>query len=247
MIELDAGKQSWKIQGIIFDKDGTLLDFGHMWGNWSLSLLDQLRLLDASVDWEGVLGLSLKPDGVDFDPHGPLTMAANAEIRAILAWQLYQGGWPWNKAISQVSERIETVNGMMEQSRPVRPLPGLQAFLSECRKCGLVLGVVTSDETAFAVKHLRWLGIREYFQVVIGSDQVPFGKPHPLMLQMALAKLGLRPQQAVMIGDTAADMQMANSAGMAAAIGIHDGSAFPAGADAGIHSYEELTFRKEEG
>lgn len=85
------------------------------------------------------------------------------------------------------------------------------------------MAVVTADETAAAESHLRWLGIRQYFTAVIGTDQVEQGKPFPDMALLACQRLGVSPAEAAVIGDTNGDMRMAKAAGAAAAIGLAGG------------------------
>ncbi|PZD96013.1 HAD family hydrolase [Paenibacillus sambharensis] len=238
MINLYSGSASWPVRGIIFDKDGTILDFQHMWGRWTQILLEKLTGFGGEPDWHAALGIRAAGDTVVHDPDGPLAMASNEQTIAILAWHLYREGLPWNRAVSLVSQAVMETNRELEELRPVQPMPGLLSFLERCREAGIKMAVATSDDTAMAEQHLEWLGIRRYFQAVVGADRVKRGKPHPDMAVLACLELGLQPEEAVMIGDTKADIQMAAEAGMKA--GIMIGGADSSGASAHILSYDSL-------
>jgi len=73
------------------------------------------------------------------------------------------------------------------------------------------LGIATghrTDTIAPALQTLRWA---EFFRTVQAADTAP-SKPHPAMLLQALAATGVEAKDAVFIGDTIFDMQMAEAA-----------------------------------
>jgi phosphoglycolate phosphatase len=232
----------------LFDKDGTLLDFASMWGEWAIQLIHRMKTHDADADWEQAIGIAITNDHAEVDPRGPLAMASNAHFEAILAWHLYRKGYAWNQALQIVDAEVKRTIQALEAARPIRPVKGLLTFLDQCRDAGIPLGVATSDATDMAVLHLDWLGIRDRFAVVIGSDQVAKGKPHPEMAMRACAAMGLDPQDVVMIGDTQADVDMAKNAGMRAVIQICGSPAASrtdmASPDAVISNYLELSLTR---
>ncbi|UNK19919.1 HAD family hydrolase [Paenibacillus sp. N3/727] len=218
-------------RGVLFDKDGTLLHFMALWGGWADYVLrfmeERLELMGAgfTVPKEKVLGTLHVSGGAvsDYDVQGPLAMGTAEETSGILAWQLYAAGMPWNEAIIQVNQITKNAMYQIRQHKPAFPMPGLETFLESCRNASLEMAVVTSDTTAAALEHLEWMGIRSYFSVVIGRDQVENGKPHPEMAEKACRMLGLEPGEAVIIGDSNGDMQMARQAGAALAVGLYQG------------------------
>lgn len=218
-------------QGVLFDKDGTLLHFMALWGGWADYVLrfmeERLALMGASfnVPKDKVLGTVHHSNGVvlDYDLQGPLAMGTVEETIGILAWQLYAAGMPWNEAIIQVNQITKNAMYQIQQDKPAFPMPGLEQFLHDCKEASVEMAVVTSDTTSTALEHLEWMGIRSYFSVVVGRDQVRNGKPHPEMVEVACRKLSLKPSETVVIGDSNGDMQMAKQAGSALAIGIYHG------------------------
>lgn len=226
---------SKRIDAVLFDKDGTLLDFIYMWGYWADQLLRSFReALEADgLNWQeenvaGIWGTLHDSDGhiIDYDVHGPLAMGTMNDVYAVLAWQGYRAGWSWGQASQIVRELAKAADQQLEQARPVKEVEGATAFIKQCRQYGLKLGVVTADDTANAYKHVSWLGVEPMFDVMIGSDRVERGKPFPDMVQLACQQLGVEPAHTIVFGDTNGDMMMAQAAGCEIAIGIGQSQAF---------------------
>lgn len=214
--------------GILFDKDGTLLDFMALWSQWALTLTTlvegQLMLLGAEskAPAGSLLGLTLDTDGEvkGYDKTGPLAMGTEEEVTAILAWQLYTAGVPWNEAILQIRSFNTVAMEKLEETGNAIPITGLHIFLSGCKAAGIELGIVTSDTTSAAMKHMDWLGIRNYFGSIVGRDRVSNGKPDPEMARLAMGELGIQAENCLIIGDSNADMMMGRLAGVFRTIGI---------------------------
>jgi len=230
MPNLMAGQGSYPVQAILFDKDGTLMDFICTWGYWGEQMLARFfsgleakgLVAAASADPGSLWGTVHADDGhiVDYSRNGPLAMGTMEDMKAILAWQGYRAGLSWADASVLVEQCWQFADKQLEQARAVRAMPGVIAFLEQCQESGIKMAVVTADETAAAEKHLAWLGIRHYFSVCIGTDKVEHGKPFPDMALMACRELGVEPSEAAVIGDTSGDMSMAQLAGAAVGIGL---------------------------
>ena len=93
-----------------------------------------------------------------------------------------------------------------------RPFDGIDGLLQELsRAADTVLAIATghrSDTIAPALQTLRWA---EFFRTIQAADTAP-SKPHPAMLLQALAATGVEAKDAIFIGDTTFDMQMAEAA-----------------------------------
>lgn len=251
MAFLTVGGQKVECEALIFDKDGTLLDFMELWGRWAEDMIGQTEdwLTAAGGHWIGsaeqAFGVVRAPDGriIDYDRSGPLALATAEELTGVLAWQLYGAGSPWHESVDAVRNFAAAAEKRLEQYRPVRPLPGLVRLLEEARAAGFQLAVATSDTTEAASRHLRWAGIDGLFDSVNGRDRVSEGKPAPDLVQEACRRLGTQPERTVVIGDGGADMEMARRAGAALAVGIAPGGGpreHLAAADFVIGGYEEL-------
>ncbi|MDR6719289.1 HAD family hydrolase [Paenibacillus sp. 2003] len=236
------------IEGVLFDKDGTLLDFTGMWGFWTDCVLggfkDQLATRGLGINTEEIpqiWGTFHDDQGRmnGYDVRGPLAMGTMDEVYAVLTWHGYRAGLSWAEAKIMVRECLAQAEEEMEKHRPARPLPGVREFLEQCRREGMVMGVVTADDTPSAVKHLQWMGLDSFFDVVIGTDLVERGKPFPDMLLLACERLGVSVQNTVVIGDTDGDMEMARAAGAGYRIGIGEPGRIRL-ADRTIQSFHEL-------
>lgn len=253
MPQLRAAGADVPIQAILFDKDGTLLDFIHTWGNWSEQLLarysrqlEARKLPPVAVDLQALWGTRRAEDGeiVGYDRNGPLAMGTIEDLLTVLAWQGYRSGLSWADAKVLADQCRTYADEQLAISRTVKPVAGVVSFLERCRTHGLKLGVVTADETETALRHLDWLGIGHYFAVCVGADQVARSKPYPDLVELACRRLSLPNAHVAVIGDTNGDMIMARSAGTALAVGIADpkqsGMSMLPDADAIISRYGEL-------
>ncbi|MGG4221450.1 HAD family hydrolase [Paenibacillus jamilae] len=238
-------------RGILFDKDGTLLDFLQLWGPWARSILDMMEqhlvVAGAGFTMEkgDILGTVHDQEGrvIGYDPSGPLAMGTVDESTGVLAWQLYTAGIPWNEAVRLVREFNKTAMADVRRHRAVKVFPGLRTLLEQSQHAGIKLAVVTSDSTEAAQEHLEWMGLTPYFDAIVGHDRVTYGKPDPEMTEKACALLGLSPADVVVIGDSNGDMQMGKRAGVQLAIGFApelERSRHLLDADKVVRGYEEL-------
>lgn len=246
--KFEQAKDILSADAILFDKDGTLLDFTAMWGFWTDRALGKFRALLAehgleinAEDIPWIWGTRHDQAGstTDYDKRGPLAMGTMDEMYAVLTWQGYRAGLSWAEAKLLVRSCIEHADEEMEIARPARLLPGVREFLDRCREKGIPMGVVTADETDNALRHLQWLGITDYFEIVLGTDAVERGKPFPDLCLLACERLGAAPERVIVIGDTDGDMEMARAVGAAFKIGIGEAGTLKL-ADLIVPSFESL-------
>jgi phosphoglycolate phosphatase len=74
--------------------------------------------------------------------------------------------------------------------------------------------ICTNKPEAITRQVLDGLEIADYFDVVVGGDTVPRNKPDPLPLRTVLAGLGVEPERALMVGDSAIDVLLAHATGV---------------------------------
>jgi len=121
--------------------------------------------------------------------------------------------------------------------------PGVVETLAGLRRLGIPLAVVTNKPYAATIDILESLGLRTYFDVIIGGDTLPERKPHPAPIIAALSRLGVAPEAALMVGDNYHDVQAARAAGVRAVAVTYGYSHKPhseLGADRLIDSMSEL-------
>ena len=105
--------------------------------------------------------------------------------------------------------------------RPVL-FPGVEEMLRGLAAEGYLLAVATGKSRRGLDHSLEQTGLRGLFHSTRTADEA-FSKPHPRMLLDILDDLGVPPAEAVMIGDTTFDLEMARNAGTAG-IGVCSGS-----------------------
>jgi phosphoglycolate phosphatase len=93
--------------------------------------------------------------------------------------------------------------------------PGMREMLVALKESGHVLAVATGKSRAGLERVLEATQLKRYFDSSRCADET-HSKPHPAMLQELMQELLIAPESALMIGDTAHDLQMAVSAGVAA-------------------------------
>ncbi|MBF9142783.1 HAD family hydrolase [Hymenobacter properus] len=95
-----------------------------------------------------------------------------------------------------------------------RALPGLVEFLKAARAEGFKIGLGTGSGGPTLSYLLDYLDLRQHFDVVIGKDDVPKGKPHPDTYTATAAKLGAKPESCIVFEDAVLGEQAAYRAGM---------------------------------
>ncbi len=94
-------------------------------------------------------------------------------------------------------------------------LPGAVWLLSELQARGKRLAVASSSRTAWVEACLAGLRLRECFEAVVTGDMVQRGKPEPEIYLKAAAALGVAPERCLAIEDAPKGVQSAHRAGMA--------------------------------
>jgi phosphoglycolate phosphatase len=100
--------------------------------------------------------------------------------------------------------------------------PGVPDMLAELARGGYLLAVATGKSRRGLDHALEQTGLRARFRSTRTVDEAA-GKPHPQMLLDILDELGVRPEAAVMVGDSIYDLQMAANAGTHA-VGVASGA-----------------------
>jgi phosphoglycolate phosphatase len=192
------------IKAIIFDKDGTLFDFGSTWNVWAHHLIHDLSEGDAALRTRlaDVLDYDLTTSA--FRPTSFVIAGTNTQLIETLLPLLPQ--FTYETLKEEVSHRASNA--------PQASVVDLHPYLTDLRARGLALAVMTNDHEAVAQHHLDQAGVRDLFDFVIGSDSGYGGKPDPDPL-LALAKMmGVDPSECVMVGDSTHDLVAASRAGI---------------------------------
>lgn len=92
--------------------------------------------------------------------------------------------------------------------------PGAKETLEYFYKKEKLLAVASAKRHAPLMEMLDFYGIKKFFQFIVGADDVKNRKPHPEMVEKILKKSGVKKEDAVVIGDTHFDVELAHNAGV---------------------------------
>ena len=93
--------------------------------------------------------------------------------------------------------------------------PGVRPGLERLRAQGRRLALVTNKEGAFAHRVLARHELCAHFDVVVAGDSLPVRKPDPAVVRHVIQTLGVDPRETLLVGDSAADVELARRAGIA--------------------------------
>jgi phosphoglycolate phosphatase len=179
---------------IVFDLDGTLVDTAH----------DLVATLNAVLIAEGMTPVSVERliGMVGSGARVLLEAAFAAEGRALTPAKL--------DALLKLFMQFYDQH-LADTSRPY---PGAEAMLDHFAVQGWLLAVCTNKFEAPARKLLTVLRLADRFAAITGQDTFAFRKPDPRHLTETIRLAGGDPADAIMVGDSATDVDTANAAGV---------------------------------
>lgn len=206
-----------RIDGIIFDKDGTLFDFRATWDVWALGVITELAEGDAALAQRIADAAVFDLAAGAFLPDSPIIAGTNREAAEAIGTALP----------GRSIEAIEYFLSARAAVAPLAPAVPLAPYLTGLAARGLALGVITNDTEAGALAHLGSAGVLAHFHFVAGFDSGHGAKPDPDPLLAFCRSTGLEPARVVMVGDSRHDLIAGRAAGMQT-IGVLTGTALTA-------------------
>lgn len=242
-----------KAELVIFDKDGTLVDFCYAWERIARArtkiMVGQMGIAP-SLAREILRSFGVDPDNDFVDPRGPLAQASQEDEVIIAASILYREGYPWDEARQIAEKSFKKAEALYTLSQLTRPVPGVNLLLEKLKKAGVKTAVATIDNYHRTLKILDLIGAGDFFDFVVSREDVKNTKPHPEMIHIICQNLGISPKKAVMVGDAVNDMIMGKKAQVALTVGILNGinspESFSGWADVIIESLLQIKVNSEE-
>ncbi len=206
---------------VIFDKDGTLIDFVAMWGAWAEACIARFCAAvsdELATPLYAVMGMHPVTKQIQSD--GALAIAPEATTQRVIATLLQQYGVAAEDALGLV-QRLWQAPDPTTSAFPCTDLPALFAWI---RAQDCMIAVATADNRAPTQATLTSLGIDHMVAEIACADDPGIApKPAPDKILVICKALAVLPQQAIMVGDTPSDMLMGKAAGVMACIGVTTG------------------------
>jgi len=220
------------IRAILFDKDGTLIDFPATW----VPVLKTLSAQFAGGDEARALDL-ITIAGFDIERQCFLPgsiWAAGSTLDLVRAWQPEAS----EGEHAATARWIDDYNARVAP-QTAAPIVDLDDLFDELSLLGLAYGVATNDVERSATATMQHLGVAHRLAAIIGYDSVARPKPAGDMVHAFCAVARVEPGEVAVVGDNLHDIEMARAAGAGLAIGVLTGNG--AAADLEPHCDHVLT------
>ena len=221
------------VAAVVFDKDGTLVDFHRTWDPVVEKFLREMcdsdqQLLEGAAT---AVGYDLAHQTLLHT--SPVVADSNAEVAACLA--------PWfgrepddpeflNKMERKFAEIIDTT---------VTGVEGAERLLARLQDAGIPMGLATNDSETSARRQVASLGWSQYFASVVGYDSGHGAKPEPGMVSGSARALGVDASATMMVGDSRHDVEAGKAAG-AVTVYVGDSEDLGESADVWLRQISEL-------
>ena len=174
-----------KLQAILFDLDGVLIDTESQYDVFWKQKGEEYRL--GIENFERVIKGTTLPNIISrYFSHLPV----------------------------EEQQRLKNANHAFDQQMTFDPIPGALEFLEEIKAAGLKVGLVTSSDDAKLKAVFQARNFDGVFDTVVSADRITDGKPHPMCYLLAAQDLGITPENCVVFEDSFQGIEAGNAAGM---------------------------------
>ena len=199
---------------IIFDKDGTLIDFDAFWVSVSINaikyVLKELGREDIPVG-EALSAIGVEDGVTDID--GALCKGTYFEIAEIIYGVIASHGCDTER--EAVIKLIIDGYNICADTGVVEPTcEGIVPYLNELKANGIRLALVTTDNPYITEICLKKLGAYELFDRIYADDGEHPTKPDPYYANELMREFCVRGENMIMVGDTMTDVRFAKNAGI---------------------------------
>lgn len=181
-----TGKTEKKIEAVLFDLDGTIVDTNELIIQSFLSCLQ--GIVPPEFGREQIIPI----------------------MGQTLVSQLQQ--FSGREQVEDLIAGYRAYN-MAHHDDMVSLFPGVLEVVPMLKSAGLKLGVVTTKMRPTTERALKLLGLYDYMDTIVTLDDVEHAKPHPEPVLKALRALDVAPERAIMVGDSTVDIGSALAAG----------------------------------
>ena len=230
-----------KISGIIFDKDGTLMDFNKFWVPAVQSVIRRIFadygipetdiFLEKALNSIGVVhGKVLSSGSFAWKPYCDIALDLKPSLESMTGEKVIDASELAKKLVRYFEE------ASYDDNKVIAPTADLQSVMQLLQSNNIHLGVVTTDTYKATVECLKRLQIEQYI-TFLAADLMPYAensepmplKPDGRIISRAVKQWRIKPEEVLVVGDTPNDMKFA-----------HNGGSVAVGVLSGVSSKEQL-------
>jgi phosphoglycolate phosphatase-like HAD superfamily hydrolase len=214
------GLKHFKAQAIIFDKDGTLIDFDAMWGGWVVYLAEQLHTVSGlNVRDALCLAMGYDDENKKVLAHGKLACTPMSLLYELTVEVMQSLG------LNAADARKAVEKGWCIPDPVIlaKQFTDTRALFGQLHGKGIKIGIATTDDRAPTQSMIEAFDIEDYISTMVCADDGIKAKPAPDMVLTICERMKIAPSRVMVVGDTTADLKMARSAGAGLVVGVLSG------------------------
>jgi len=194
------------LRAILFDKDGTLIDFDATWGPAAYEVMRALAQGEEESFAELVRVSEYVLEERRFLPTSPLVAGSSANYGPL-----------WAQALKRTPDigfyrQMDELFGYWGL-RSLAPIGRPAELAGALTQRGYRLGIATNDAEASGRAQAEALGLMPYLDFIAGYDSGHGPKPHPGMVLAFAAHCAVEPHEVALVGDSLHDLEAARAAG----------------------------------
>lgn len=205
------------IKGILFDKDGTLIDFS-LWRDAAIktikTIVDEYNIKDEKLFRDLRNSIGVTDYGVE--PFGALAYRSHEDLAAEMHFILNK-----HREIDLASFQVHVANllrkEVLRDDVEFKQLTDIKALYKHLSSYDIKIGIATADTMESAMHMVNKLNLNENFDFIGAYDGVMKRKPHADMCIRFCSIFNLEPSEVAIVGDSYSDMLFAKNSG---AIGV---------------------------
>ncbi len=215
-----------KLQAVIFDMDGVIIDSEPIHYKVSQKLYDELEIEVSKEEYNNFIGVSNTDNWNHLKEKFNLTESIEKLI------------------IKQNNQNIKHLQNSDEE-----PIFGIVQLLEDLKINNIIIGLASSSSQRYIKAVTEKFAIDDYFSIMVSGENMDRGKPHPDIFLEAADKLGVDTASCVVIEDSEHGVQAAKTAGMKCIgfVNPNSGNQDLSLADTLVDSIKKVTVKMMEG